>query len=56
MIKKLTEKEFKAIPRNADGDIIWLGDYIFRLTDSQIDRLSEDDWQRYDEEIHAEYC
>lgn len=55
-MKKLTDAQFEAIKRNADGDIIWLGDFIHMLSDDQIERLTDDDWQRYDEAVNMEYC
>lgn len=52
----MTDTEFRAIPRNGDGDIIHIDDIIGLLTEKQIDRLTGDDWQRYDEAMNMEYC
>jgi hypothetical protein len=52
----MTDTEFKAIARNSDGDIIHIDDIIGLLTEKQIDKLSDDDWQRYDEAMNMEYC
>ena len=43
---KLTNAEFDNLPRNADGDIIDLSNASIFITDSQRERLSEDDWSR----------
>lgn len=51
---KFTHAEFKAIPRNSDGDIIDLFDAYCFITDEQREKLTEDDWSRcmeYDEEL-----
>ena len=55
-VKKMTNEQFKMLPRNADGDIIHIDDIIGLLTEKQIDSLTGDDWQRYDEAINMEYC
>jgi len=49
--EKFTMEEFKALPRNADGDIHphVLSDDFMWFTEKQIDMLSDDDWQRVDE-------
>tara|TARA_R110000772_G_scaffold258386_1_gene375563 strand:+ start:202 stop:381 length:180 start_codon:yes stop_codon:yes gene_type:complete len=44
----MTNKEFKALDRNDDGDICELYNIWNTLTDNQIDRLTGDDWQRLD--------
>jgi len=51
----MTDKDFKMLPRNADGDIIHIDDIIGLLSEKQIDKLTDDDWQRYDEAINMEY-
>ena len=45
--KKYTMKEFKALERNADGDLTSMYDHFLLLTDKQVDMLSEDDHSRY---------
>lgn len=45
---KLTDAEFRALPRNACGDIIDLSLAYPFITDSQRERLSGDDWSRMD--------
>ena len=45
--KKYTMKEFKALERNADGDLTSMYDHFLLLTDKQVDMLKGDDWQRY---------
>ena len=55
-VKKMTDKDFKMLPRNADGDIIHIDDIVGLLSEKQIDKLTDDDWQRYDEAINMEYC
>jgi len=49
--EKFTMEEFKALPRNKDGDIdpYVLSDDFMWFTEKQIDMLSDDDWQRVDE-------
>lgn len=48
-LKKLTNKEFKALERNEDGRLINLPDVFYLLTAEQIDKLHEDDWSYYDD-------
>lgn len=43
---KLTEAEFDALPRNADGDIIDLSKAYAFITDEQREKLTDDDWSR----------
>jgi hypothetical protein len=45
----MTNQEFKNLARNQDGDIIDLYDLFLDLTDSQINHLTGDDWQRVEE-------
>ena len=45
----MTNQKFAALARNADGDIIALADVFFKLTPAQVERLSEDDYSRYDD-------
>jgi hypothetical protein len=49
--ENFTMEEFKALPRNKDGDIdpYVLSDDFMWFTEKQIDMLSDDDWQRVDE-------
>jgi hypothetical protein len=52
--EKFTNAEFKAIPRNSDGDIIDLFDAYCFLTNAQREKLTADDQSRcegYDEEM-----
>jgi len=51
----MTSAQFKAIKRNEDGDIIWLDEVIGLLNDDQIEKLSDDDWSRYFEEMNQDY-
>lgn len=54
--KTFTTAEFKALPRNADGDIIDLYSVFVWLTPNQVDALSSDDWSRvedYNEELRC---
>ena len=45
--KKYTMKEFKALERNADGELTSMYDHFLLLTDKQVELLKGDDWQRY---------
>ena len=45
--KKYTMKEFKALERNADGDLTSMYDHFLLLTDAQVELLTGDDWSRY---------
>lgn len=47
--ESFTTKEFNALARNADGDIINLSDAYPFITDLQRERLSGDDWSRMDD-------
>jgi len=47
--QKFTAAEFKAIPRNLDGDIIDLYDAYNFITDDQRALLSNDDYSRMDD-------
>jgi hypothetical protein len=54
--KAFTAAEFKALPRNADGDIIDLHCAFVWLTPKQVDALSDDDYSRvedYNEELRC---
>lgn len=46
--KKYTMKEFKAIKRNSDGDIINTWEHFPLITEKQRSLLSDDDWSRYE--------
>lgn len=52
----MTTQDFNKLPRNDDGDLVHIDDIIGLLTEKQIEELSDDDWQRYDEAINMEYC
>lgn len=45
--KKYTMKEFRALERNADGDLTSMYDHFLLLTEKQVDLLTGDDWSRY---------
>jgi hypothetical protein len=45
--KKYTMKEFKALDRNADGELCDMYEHFLLLTDKQVELLKGDDWQRY---------
>lgn len=45
--KKYTMKEFRDLPRNADGDLTSMYDHFLLLTEKQVDLLTSDDWSRY---------
>ena len=45
--KKYTMKEFRNLPRNADGDLTSMYDHFLLLTPKQVDLLTSDDWSRY---------
>ena len=47
--KKFTNIEFKNLPRYANGDLTNLAEDFIWITDSQVRRLSEDDFFRIDE-------
>lgn len=54
--EKFTAEEFKALPRNADGDIINLYDAFVWFTPEQVDALTGDDYSRvedYEEELRC---
>ncbi len=48
-IEAFTDAEFKALPRNADGDIIDLYVVFVWLTPEQVDALTGDDCSRVDD-------
>jgi hypothetical protein len=45
--KKYTNKEFKALERNTDGDLCDMYEHFLLLTDAQVELLTSDDWSRY---------
>ena len=45
--KKYSMKEFKALDRNSDGDLLDMFEHFLLLTDAQVELLTEDDWSRY---------
>jgi hypothetical protein len=45
--KKYTMKEFRALDRNADGELCDMYEHFLLLTDKQVELLKGDDWQRY---------
>jgi len=52
--KNFTNAEFKALPRNDDGDVLDLYEAFVWLTPKQVDALSGDDYSRvddYEEEV-----
>ena len=55
-LKKLTNKEFKALERNEDGRLINLPDIFYLLTGEQIDELHEDDWSATRNEYHKGFA
>lgn len=54
--EKFSDTEFEAIPRYSNGDIIDLFDAFCFITDSQREKLTGDDWSRFNEyEIELKY-
>lgn len=54
--EKFTAEEFKALPRNADGDIMNLYDAFVWFTPEQVEDLTGDDYSRvddYEEELRC---
>ena len=54
--EKFTAEEFKALPRNADGDINDLYAAFVWFTPEQVDALTGDDYSRvedYEEELRC---
>ena len=47
--KKFSNAEFSRLARYPNGDLVELSTCFFWLTDSQHDKLSGDDWSRYEE-------
>ena len=47
--KKYTMKEFRALERDANGDLVSIYDHFLLLTAKQVDLLTSDDWSRYNE-------
>ena len=47
--EKFNNQEFASLNRNADGDVIDLADAFIWLTDTQVEKLTGDDFSRYDE-------
>lgn len=55
-INKLSDKDFDNLSRNEDGDILNLSNVYYRMTEEQLERLSDDDWSRVNEyELEMEY-
>jgi len=51
-----TIKEFRAIPRNTDGDIIDTWKHFPYITDAQREQLTEDDDARYEDYLEEMRC
>jgi hypothetical protein len=47
VIEKYTMEEFKSLKRNAKGDLVYLDEQWYRLTDRQVNLLTGNDWSRY---------
>lgn len=47
--KNFTSEEFKALPRNADDDVVDLYEAFVWMTPEQIDALTGDDQSRVDD-------
>jgi hypothetical protein len=47
--KKFTNAEFSALERNADGDVLELSSAFIWMTKSQSEKLSGDDYSRFDD-------
>jgi hypothetical protein len=45
--KPYTMKEFRALDRNADGELCDMYEHFLLLTNKQVELLKGDDWQRY---------
>ena len=45
--EKYTMAEFRALDRNADGELCDMYEHFLLLTDAQVELLEGDDWQRY---------
>jgi len=43
----MREREFKALKRNTDGDIVQLPEVFYRFNNYQVTQLTCDDWSRY---------
>ena len=55
-IEKYTMEEFKSLKRNAKGDLVYLDEQWYRLTDKQVNLLTGNDWSRYIElELDNDY-
>jgi len=55
-IEKYTMEEFKSLKRNAKGDLVYLDEQWYRLTDRQVNLLTGNDWSRYIElELDNDY-
>lgn len=56
VIEKYTMEEFKLLKRNKKGDLVYLDEQWYRLTDRQFNLLTGDDWSRYIElELNNDY-
>lgn len=56
VIEKYTMEEFRSLQRNVNGDLTYLEDQWYRLTDAQVNLLTGDDWSRYIElELNNDY-
>jgi hypothetical protein len=56
IIEKYTMEEFKSLKRNAKGDLVYLDEQWYRLTDRQVNLLTGNDWSRYIElELDNDY-
>ena len=45
----MRQQDFRNLKRYSNGDIVDLYNIYHLLTDKQIDKLSDDDWSRYQE-------
>ena len=45
----MRQQDFRNLKRYPNGDIVDLYNIYHLLTDKQIDKLSDDDWSRYQE-------
>lgn len=54
--KKYSMKEFNAIPRNSDGDIIDTWEHFPLITEKQHKLLSDDDYSRYENYLEEMRC
>lgn len=54
--KKYTMKEFNAIERNSDGDILDTWEHFPLITEKQRKLLSDDDYSRYENYLEEMRC